>query len=69
MGNLWIIASILCLIAAGIFLLRENYDAAFALGAVGAVAWFLNYRSRVRGTIIEERETTDDEPDDSDDDE
>jgi uncharacterized MnhB-related membrane protein len=69
MGSLWIIASILCLVAAGLFLLRENYDAAFALAALGAVAWFLNYRSKINGTTIEDTETTDDEMDASDDDE
>lgn len=69
MGNTWTIASILCLIAAAIFLLRENYDAAFVLAALGALAWILNYRSRIRGTVIEETETTEDGRDASEDDE
>ena len=66
-GSIWTIASILFLIVAAIFLLRENYDAAFALAALGAVAWFLNYRSKIRETINEETETTDDEWDASED--
>lgn len=67
MGSIWTIASILCLIVAAIFLLRENYDAAFVAAALGAVTWFLNYRSKIRGIIPEETETTIDEREDSDD--
>ena len=58
----------LFLIVAAVFLLRENYDAAFVLAALGAVAWFLNYRSRIRETINEGTETTDDGRDASEDD-
>jgi hypothetical protein len=60
MGIIWTIASILCLAVAAIFLLRENYDAAFVLAALGAVAWFLNYRMRIRGMIHEDPDRTDD---------
>ena len=67
MGSIWVIASILFLIVAAIFLLRENYDAAFVFAALGAIAWFLNYRSQIRETINEETETTDDEQDASED--
>ena len=67
MGSIWTIASILCLIAAAIFLLRENYDAAFVIAALGAIAWMLDYRSKIRGTINEESGTTEDERDASDD--
>lgn len=66
-GSLWTIASVLCLIVAALFLLRENYDAAFVSAALGAVAWFLNYRSQIRETIHEETETTLDERDASED--
>ena len=68
MGSIWTIASILCLIAAAIFVLRENYDAAFVLAALGAIAWILNYRFQIRGTINEETGTTEDERDASEDD-
>ena len=57
----------LFLIVAAVFLLRENYDAAFVFAALGAIAWFLNYRSKIRETINEEAETTDDERDASED--
>lgn len=66
MGSIWTIASILCLIVAALLLLRENYDAAFVAAALGAVTWFLNYRSKIRETIIEETETTIDDEEDSD---
>ena len=69
MGSIWTIASILCLITGAIFLLRENYDAAFVLAALGAIAWILNYRFQIRGTINEETETTEDEREVSDEDE
>jgi hypothetical protein len=68
MRSLWVIASILCLIAAAFFLLRENYDGAFALAALGAVAWFLDYRAKIRRSIEETAETTPDETDASEDD-
>lgn len=66
--GIWTIAAILLLIAAAVFLLRENYDAAFVLAALGAIAWILNYRFQIRGTINEETETTEDERDASDED-
>jgi uncharacterized membrane protein YhfC len=66
MGSIWTIASILCLIVAALLLLRENYDAAFVAAALGAVAWFLNYRSKIRETIPKEPETTLDDEEDSD---
>jgi hypothetical protein len=69
MGSVWTIASILFLIAAAIFLLRENYDAAFVLAALGALAWILNYRFQIRGKLKEETKTTEDERDASDDNE
>jgi hypothetical protein len=65
--GIWTIASIVCLIVAGLFLHRRNFDAAFILAVLGAVAWFLNYRSHIRGAIIEDTETTDDERDASED--
>lgn len=65
--RVWIIVSILCLIVAAILLLRENQSAAFVAAALGAVAWFLSYRVKLRGTIIETEKTTDDENDASED--
>ena len=63
MERAWIIVSILCLLVAAILLLRDNQSAAFVVAAVGAVAWFLGYRVKLRATMIETPETTDDEDD------
>jgi hypothetical protein len=61
MERYWTIASILCLIVAAILLLREYTDAGFVVATLGAVAWFLSYRVKLRGTIVETVEATDDE--------
>lgn len=66
--SIWTIASILLLIAAAIFLLREKYDTAFVLAALGAIAWILNYRFQIRKTVNDETGTTEDEMDASDED-
>jgi uncharacterized membrane protein YhfC len=67
MERAWTIVSILCLIVAAILLFREYQNAAFVVATLGAVAWFLSYRVKLRATIIEPVETTDDEPDASED--
>jgi hypothetical protein len=67
--GIWTIASAACLVAAGFFLLRRNFDVAFVLAVLGAVAWFLNYRSHIRRSMPDETETTEDERDASEDDE
>lgn len=69
MERAWTIASILCLIVAAILLLREYLNAAFVVATLGAVSWFLSYRVKLRSTIVEPLEATDDENDASDDDE
>jgi uncharacterized YccA/Bax inhibitor family protein len=67
MERAWIIFSILCLGVAAILLLRDYQNAAFVIAALGAVAWFLSYRVKLRATIIETPETTDEENEASDD--
>lgn len=44
----WMIVAGVAVVAAGVFLLRRNLDAAFVTAAVGMVAWFLNYRAQMR---------------------
>jgi hypothetical protein len=61
MERAWIIVSILCMAVAAFLLLRDNQNAAFVVAAIGAVAWFLGYCAKLRGTIPETPETTDDE--------
>ncbi|HEV3468313.1 MAG TPA: hypothetical protein VG148_03260 [Pyrinomonadaceae bacterium] len=46
-GQPWLAAACLCLLAAGLCLLFGYYDAAFVVAALGAVAWFLNVRSKL----------------------
>ena len=58
MAKIWAIASVVCLTVAAILLLREYYDAAFVLAALGAVAWILDYRSGIRRTIVENEKKT-----------
>jgi hypothetical protein len=69
MARIWAVASILCLIAAAFFLWRGNTDAAFVLAALGALAWFLDYRHKLRATISEDDVIDDDETEEFDEDE
>lgn len=66
MKTVWIIASGLCGIAAVVFIVGQDYDKAFIAAAVGAVAWFLNYRTRLRERFKDTDET--DENDDAEED-
>ena len=67
MERAWTIAAVVCLLVAAVFLFRENYNAAFVAAALGAVAWFLNYRSQLRGIIIEPTDTEEGDETDSED--
>ena len=51
MERIWLIGSSLLLIAAAVFLWRNNLSAAFVSAALGAVAWFLSYRSKLRAQV------------------
>lgn len=66
MKTLWIIVSGLCGVAAVLFVVGQAYDKAFIAAALGAVAWFLNYRVRLRETLKDADET--DENDDGEED-
>lgn len=49
----WIIsAGLLVIVAAGL-LWRNNLSAAFVTAALGACAWFLSYRARLRAQNVE----------------
>ncbi|HKC64451.1 MAG TPA: hypothetical protein VKB86_12485 [Pyrinomonadaceae bacterium] len=60
MERAWLIVSIAGLTGAAILLLWEKQDAAFVAAVLGAVAWFLSYRVRLRGTIVKADATEDD---------
>jgi hypothetical protein len=49
--NAFTILAGLLVIVAAVFLWRENISAAFVTGALGAVAWFLGYRFRLRASF------------------
>jgi len=61
--RLWIIVAALLVVAAAVFLWRNNLSATFVTATLGAVAWFLSYRFRLRANILGE----DDEANDRDD--
>jgi hypothetical protein len=43
----WLLAACLCLLAAALCLVLGYFDAAFVAAALGAIAWFLNVRSKL----------------------
>jgi F0F1-type ATP synthase assembly protein I len=67
MERIWLIAASLLMIAVAVFLWRNNLPAAFVSAALGAVAWFLSYRSKLRAHVAErdsgEEEDTSEESD------
>jgi hypothetical protein len=64
MESVWIIVSILGLAVAAVLLLTGQFNAAFVAATLGAVAWFLNYRSRIKPTIPQEESAEDDADED-----
>jgi Flp pilus assembly protein TadB len=61
--RLWMILAGAGIVVAAVFLVRGNIDAAFVAAALGAVAWFLSYRT----TMKEITTAADDEATDNDD--
>lgn len=59
MERAWLIVSVAGLTTAAILLLWEYQNAAFVAAALGAVAWFLSYRVKLRGTIVKADATED----------
>ena len=49
--RLWMFASGILLLAAAFFVWRNNLSAAFVTAALGACAWFLNYRAEMKQKI------------------
>ena len=48
MKLLWLIVAGVCILVAAYFLWRRDFDTAFVIAALGAVAWFLNYRAQLK---------------------
>ena len=61
MRQVWMIVTVTCALIAVFFLIRRNTEAAFVLAAIGAVAWFLSYRSQVKSSIRKREEHNDEE--------
>jgi hypothetical protein len=59
LGEPWLLVACLCVVAAAVCLILGYYDAAFVTAALGAVAWFLNVRSKLPPPPEDEE---DDEP-------
>lgn len=62
MKRFWLIVSGVCGGTALFFLLRHDFDKAFIVAAVGALAWFLNYRRQMKELVTqaEDAENRDD---------
>ena len=54
MRTFWIVVSALCGATAGYFVVREDYEKMFIAAVVGAVAWFLSYRVKLREKLDED---------------
>ena len=54
--RIWLIVSVVCVTIALVFLIRHDFDKAFIVAAIGAVAWFLNYRSQMKELISQAEE-------------
>ena len=65
MKTFWIVVSALCGAAAVFFVVRDDFEKMFIAAVLGAVAWFLSYRVRLReklrNTDEMNREDEDDE--------
>jgi hypothetical protein len=53
MKHFWMAVSISCLSGAAIALWRQRVDVAFVIATIGAMAWFLNYRARLKELIVD----------------
>ena len=41
-----------CIVAAAYFLLRRDFDMAFVIAVLGALAWLLNYRAQMKEITV-----------------
>ena len=59
MKQIWMILSGVFALIAVIFFARHDYDKAFVCAALGAVAWFLRYRTQMK-ELVRGNEPTED---------
>jgi hypothetical protein len=59
MKNIWVPIAVICVVVAIVLFIQMNFEAAFVVAAVGAVAWFLNYRGQVKHRLGDDLEDFD----------
>ena len=64
MKTFWIVVSGLCGVTAVGFVVWDDYDKAFIAATLGAVAWFLSYRTQLRRAQLTTDETDEHEEED-----
>ena len=47
----WMIVAGVCIVVAGVYMLRRDFNTAFVVAALGMIFWFLNYRAQMREVI------------------
>ena len=53
MKVIWTAIAGVCLVAAAIALWRQQPSVAFVIATIGLMAWFLRYRSDLKGSLVE----------------
>ena len=53
MKVIWTAIAGVCLLAAAIALWRQQLNSAFVIATIGLMAWFLRYRSDLKGSLAE----------------
>ena len=65
MERAWMLVSVLGMVAAAILFFRDYQNAAFVVATLGAVAWFLSYRTKLRSAMGEAVEAAPSEAEES----
>ncbi len=47
----WMIVAGICIVVAGVYMLRGDFNTAFVIAALGMIFWFLNYRAQMKEVI------------------
>jgi len=47
----WMIVAGICILVAGVYMLRRDFNTAFVIAALGMIFWFLNYRAQMKEVI------------------
>jgi len=63
MKHFWMAIVLIGMAGAAMSLWKQQYNIAFVMATVGALAWFLNYRARLKETINDRSESENNELD------